>query len=184
MSRQLQQQAAVQERYEAALDALIARIKQDPYILAAMLFGSLARGEAWERSDIDLVLIQRDGLKPESRGLWLTEDDLNFWVEVISRNLCRRQIEQALQGSQLDSVYAHGKLLFSKDDSITGWLARARRIGARDRHLQLLRVVANVPPLLDKAEKWFYVQEDCHYSFVASGWPIRASSLGRRRRPG
>ena len=41
----MQSQAMVQERYQAALDALVAKLKQDRYILAAILFGSVARGE-------------------------------------------------------------------------------------------------------------------------------------------
>lgn len=56
----MQSQIEVQGRYQAALDALVARLKQDRYVLAAVLYGSLARGEAWERSDIDLTIILRD----------------------------------------------------------------------------------------------------------------------------
>ena len=59
----LQSKREVQERYQAALDSLVTKLKQDYYVLAAVLYGSLARGEAWEKSDIDLTIIQRDGLK-------------------------------------------------------------------------------------------------------------------------
>ena len=47
-------QAQVQERYQAALGQLVSRLEEDYYVLAAVLYGSLARGEPWERSDIDL----------------------------------------------------------------------------------------------------------------------------------
>ena len=67
----------VQERYQAALDSLVAKLKQDHYVLAAVLYGSVARGDAWEKSDIDLTIIQRDGLQRGSRCFWLVEDGIN-----------------------------------------------------------------------------------------------------------
>jgi predicted nucleotidyltransferase len=59
---------AVQQRYEGALEAFVARVRQDGHILAAVLFGSLAYDEVWERSDIDLWLIARD----DSTSQWRT----------------------------------------------------------------------------------------------------------------
>jgi len=162
----MQSQAMVQERYEAALDALVAKLKQDRYILAAVLFGSVARGEAWEKSDVDLMIIQRDGLQREYRDCWLVQDGINISASIISRNRFKRMMEGALQGSFVHSIRSQSKLLFSKDESIETWLEETDRIGARDQEFQLLRVAASVPPLLDKAEKWFYVKHDLTYSFL------------------
>jgi len=59
----MQPQPQVVERYMAALDRLVDRLQDDFYVLAAVLYGPLARGEAWERSDIDLVVVTRqDGI--------------------------------------------------------------------------------------------------------------------------
>jgi hypothetical protein len=162
-------QTDVQARYQAALDGLVAKLEQDYYVLAAVLYGSLARGEAWEKSDIDLDIIVRDGaLRATGRTLyyWLTEDGINISAEVIPRSWFKRYMDGSLQGSIAHSVRAHSKLLFSKDESIVTWLKESNRIGARDQEYQLLRVASTVPYYLAKAEKWFIVKNDVHYSFV------------------
>ena len=159
-------QTRTQERYLAAVEALVAKLKRDRYVLAAILGGSVARGEAWERSDVDLFVIRQDGLERETGSCWLVEDGINIWVEILSRNEYKRTIAGALQGSVFHSVYAGSKLLFSQDASIEAWFAEADRMGARDQTYQLLREVAWVPYYLDKAEKWFHVKDDLHYSFL------------------
>jgi predicted nucleotidyltransferase len=65
----MQVQAEVQERYMAALERLAARLEEDYYVLAAVVYGSVARGEAWERSDIDMMIILRDGQERAVRDL-------------------------------------------------------------------------------------------------------------------
>jgi hypothetical protein len=162
----MQSQSNVQERYQAALDGLVAKLKQDRYVLAAVVYGSLARGEAWEKSDIDLEIILRDGLERENGFYWLVEDGINISASIVSRNRFKRLLEGALQGSFAHSIRSQSKLLFSQDESIAAWFEETDRIGARDQEFQLLRVAANVPPVLDKAEKWFYVKKDCDYSFL------------------
>jgi hypothetical protein len=162
----MQSQAAVQERYWAAVNALVDKLKQDRYVLAAILFGSLARGEAWERSDVDLIIILRDGLEREARSRWLTEDGIAIWTEVMTRNRYKRMTQGALQGSQQHSVQSLSKLLFSRDESIAAWFNETGRIGGRDQELQLLNQMAQLPWSLDKAEKWFYVRRDLHYCFM------------------
>jgi len=47
--------APVHQAFTRALDALVAQIRQDRTILAAILCGSLAHDTVWARSDIDLV---------------------------------------------------------------------------------------------------------------------------------
>jgi hypothetical protein len=149
-----------------ALDSLVNKLRQDRYILAAILYGSLARGEAWEKSDIDLTIIQQDGLDREVQNLWLVEDGINISATVISRSRFKRQMDGALQGSFMHSIRSQSQLLFTQDESITDWLTETAAIGNRDQEFQLLRAAAWVPPILDKAEKWFYVKNDPDYSFV------------------
>ena len=56
----------VQQRFTAALDALIEQVKQDRSILAAILCGSLSHDTVWAKSDIDLALVTIDDRKVES----------------------------------------------------------------------------------------------------------------------
>ena len=52
-----------EERFNAALDALIEQVKEDRSVLAAILCGSLSHDTVWDKSDIDLVLVTIDDKK-------------------------------------------------------------------------------------------------------------------------
>jgi hypothetical protein len=161
-----QPQTSTQERFLAALDTLVEQLERDRYVLAAILYGSLARGEAWEKSDVDLTIILQDGVGRVTPFRWLTVDDVSFSAVVTTRSRHKRAMEGALQGSFLHSIRSECRLLFSKDDSIAAWLEESDRINARDREFQLLSATADVVPMLDKAEKWLVVKDDPAYSFV------------------
>ena len=49
---------AVRRQFTAALDSLVADLKRDRSILAAILCGSLSHDTVWSRSDIDLALVK------------------------------------------------------------------------------------------------------------------------------
>jgi len=158
-------QQDVQERFQKALDSLIDRIKQDRNVVAAILFGSMAYDQIWEKSDIDLWLVMRDG-KLRYRDCCLTEDGVVIHAMLVPRSRFKRRLEGSLQGGWLDFTFARSKLLFSRDDSIETWYRDAARIGARDRDVQLLKATVWTLATLAKAQKWFHVKEDYQYSFL------------------
>jgi predicted nucleotidyltransferase len=57
--------ASIQQKFTAALDALVEQVKEDRSVLAAILCGSLAHDTVWAKSDIDLVLVTLDDRKIE-----------------------------------------------------------------------------------------------------------------------
>jgi predicted nucleotidyltransferase len=48
------EQESIQEKFTAALEALVEQVKGDRSVLAAILCGSLAHDTVWAKSDIDL----------------------------------------------------------------------------------------------------------------------------------
>ncbi|MCZ6679210.1 MAG: hypothetical protein O7E52_18425 [Candidatus Poribacteria bacterium] len=164
----MESQEAVERRYRGALDDLIAKVKKDRNIIAAILGGSLSYDQVWEKSDIDLWLIQRDG-KGEPRDYSLIEDGVNIHANVIPRSESKRWQEAALQGSFQHSYFSRSTLLFTHDESIKDWYQNANlhHIGARDMALQLLTVTTELLPTLTYAEKQFYVNKDLNYSFLS-----------------
>jgi predicted nucleotidyltransferase len=177
MEALMQPQADVFERYTAALDRVVEQLQADYYVLAAVLYGSLARGDAWEKSDIDLMIVLRDGQERESRDLWIVEDDINIFAWAVTRNRFKRTLEGELQGSILHSVRSQFKILFTKDESITGWVQESARVEAHDQAFAALRAVSGVIYPLEKAEKWLTKKHDLHYCFM---WILFAvNSLAR-----
>lgn len=155
----------IEARYRAALDAFVAKVRQDGYVIAAILGGSLSHDQVWQKSDIDILLVGRSEKVPE-RFYYLIEDGINIHATLIARSVFRRQLEGALQSSFWHSYFSKSTLLFSTDDTIEEYYANVKRLGAGDRELQLLRAASNVPPLLAKAEKWLYVKRDPAYCFL------------------
>jgi uncharacterized protein len=174
----MQQTTTVQAHYESALATLCSKLEADYYVLAAALFGSVARGEAWEKSDIDLMIVIRDGKASRARPfIWLVEDGINIFAEVYPRSRLRQVLEGALQGSIVHSIRSHCKLLFSKDASITSWFEESAQIGARDQDFQLLQAAGGVFYPLEKAQKWLYAKHDMNYAFL---WTLNTvNSLAR-----
>ena len=164
----MESQAAVEKRYHDALDSLVTKVQKDRNIIAAILCGSMSYDQVWDKSDIDLLLIQREG-QGDPRGYTLTENDVNIHAEVVPRSQLRRWQEAALQGSFEHSFFSRSTLLFCSDESIKTWYQNAnlRNIGERDRGLQLLIVGTGLLPTLRYAEKQFYVNGDINYSFLS-----------------
>ena len=66
--------ASIQQEFTLALDALVAQLKDDRSILAAILCGSLSHDTVWAKSDIDLVLVTIDDKKVEASDMALYAD--------------------------------------------------------------------------------------------------------------
>lgn len=151
-------------RFEAALDAAVAQVFEDRHILAAILCGSLSHDEVWEGSDIDLVLVCTDDEKTATHGLALVEDDINIHTTVLARARFRRRLEAAVRNTFDHSLFAKGRLLFSRDPSIDALLAGLRDIGTRDSLMQVMDSAQHALACLYKARKWYEVTDDLAYT--------------------
>lgn len=150
--------------YSRALDAFIAKVKQDRYIIAAILYGSLSHDTVWRKSDIDIMLVGRDE-KPV-RHFCLVENGVNIHADLVPRSKFKGTIEGALQGTFMHSAFALSTLIYTTDDSIRELYLNAQSVGARDRQLRLLVSGAGVLYTLAKAEKWLLTRKDVSYSFL------------------
>jgi hypothetical protein len=64
----------VHQKFSAALDDLVAQIKEDRSILAVILCGSLSHDTVWAKSDIDLVLVRLTTRRSMPRSISLYAD--------------------------------------------------------------------------------------------------------------
>lgn len=166
----MRSQDAVEQQYYEAVDLLVERIQKDPNILAAMVAGSFSYAQVWEKSDLDVEIIGKDGIRPTNSFFSLVENGVNIHASLTPRSSFKRSIESAQQGSFMHSYFSHSTLLFSKDESIKEWYdknASRDSIGERDKHLQVLNVIAETLPTLIYAEKQFYVNNDIPIAFLA-----------------
>jgi hypothetical protein len=169
-SRQAQ---AVRGRFSQAVDRLIAHLKEDRSILAAILCGSLSHDRVWDKSDVDLVLVTIDDKKAEARGAALYADGVNVHALIMQRAEFRKIAEGSLRNSFMHSFLAKGRVLYALDQSIATLCARLHAIGERDTQLQLLRTGIEVLGPLYKAHKFFLTRGDLEYTAL---WILRAAT--------
>ena len=157
----------VERTFTDALESLIAEIKRDRSILAAILGGSLSHDKVWAKSDIDLVLVTTDERQdPRARddGHALYADGVNIHAILMSRAEFRAAVEGAVRNSFIHSFLAKGRLLYTHDPSLEPLFARIRDIGERDTQFQLLRAATGALPAIYKAHKFFVTRGDLDYT--------------------
>ncbi|MEI9972989.1 MAG: nucleotidyltransferase domain-containing protein [Ignavibacteriota bacterium] len=130
-------------RFQAALEKLSGQIEKDRSILAAILCGSLSHDTVWEKSDIDLVLVTKDGVKSSEEGLALYADGINVHAMLMERAHFRKVVEGAIRSSFQHSFLAKGRLLFTHDETVARLCEQLRTLGERDIAIQLLHAGAS-----------------------------------------
>src|SRR5580704_1174472 len=111
---------SIEARFRQALDALIAQVKEDRAILAAILCGSLSHDTVWAKSDIDLVLVTIDDKKADRSDVALYADGLNVHALLMPRADFRKAVEGTVRNSFGHSFLTKGRLLYTHDDTIAG----------------------------------------------------------------
>ena len=177
-------QGAIQQKFSAALEALVDQVRHDRSVLAALLCGSLSHDTVWAKSDIDLVLVTVDDKKVEPSGLSLYADGVNLHALLVPRAAFRRMVEGSVRNSFMHSFLAKGRLLYTHDPTIADLCATLPGIGERDTEVQLLNAATSALPAIDKARKWFVTRGDLDYTalwILYAATPLaRIEVIGRR----
>src|SRR5438874_6666159 len=98
----------VEERFRAALEALVAQVREDRSVLSAILCGSLSHDKVWAKSDIDLLLVTIDDKKVEAGDLALYADGVNVHAFLVPRAKFRTTMEGSTRNSFIHSLVAKG----------------------------------------------------------------------------
>jgi hypothetical protein len=165
--------STTQKKFAQALDDLVAQLKQDRSVLAAILCGSLSHDTVWAKSDIDLALVTIDDKKVERSGISLYSAGVNVHAFLMSRSEFRTTVEGAVRNSFMHSLLAKGRLLYTHDETITALCAKLHEMGERDLQVQLLSEGIHALAPIDKAHKWLVTRGDLDYSAL---WILYAAT--------
>jgi hypothetical protein len=163
----------LRKQFTEALDELIAQVKADRSILAAILCGSLSHDTVWAKSDIDLALVTIDDKKVSSSSLSLRSNGVNVHAFLIPRAEFRKTVEGTTRNSFMHSLLAKGRLLYTHDQTIADLCAALHQIGERDVQVQLLSAATHALGSIDKAHKWFITRGDLDYTAL---WILYAAT--------
>lgn len=171
-------------RFEAALEDVIQKVREDRHILAGVLCGSLSHDVVWDKSDIDLILICSDDKKTKSHSLALVSDDINIHANIIPRNDFKKSIEGTSRNSFMHSLISKSRLLFTTDPTIEDLYNGINRLGDHDRQIQLFKSATAVTGAYYKAQKWAYVRKDLDYAalyILYAATPLAQIEVGLAR---
>ncbi len=163
----------VRARFTHALEDLIAQVKQDRSILAAILCGSLAHDSVWAKSDLDLALVTIDDKRIDRSHVALYAGGINVHAFLMPRADFRKTVEGSIRNSFFHSLLAKGRLLYTHDETIADLCARLNEIGEHDNQVQILTAATHALPSMDKARKWFVTRGDLDYTAL---WILYAAT--------
>ena len=163
----------IQSEFEQALEHLVATLKQDTSIVAAILCGSLSHDVVWSKSDIDLLLVTIDDKKAPTSHMALLAGGVNVHAFLTPRAEFRKSVEGSVRNSFLHSLLAKGRLLYTHDETIADLCLRLGEIGSRDTQVQLLAAATSALGPIDKAHKWLVTRGDLDYAAL---WILYAAT--------
>ena len=162
----------IKSRFESALIAFVDKIKNDPNILAVILCGSLANDTVWEKSDMDTYVLVRE-MKLSTKSFCIEEDGLIINVNLQSEFDFKRGLERNLGGGMNYSMFSQARVVYSKDESMHGFMAEIQKMGKDDIALSFFQQAAGMIYYMEKIEKWLTVKNDPLYAQL---WVLYATS--------
>ena len=163
---------AIHQRFSAALDSLVADLKGDRSVVAALLCGSLSHDVVWDKSDIDLVIVTADDRKGGPCDLALYANGINIHAFIVPRVQFRRIADGSDRNSFIHSFLTKGRLLYTHDPTIEELCATLTGVGAHDTRVQLLRAGTHALPPVYKAHKFLETRGDLNYTAL---WILHAA---------
>lgn len=152
------------EKHLQALNNFTEKVKGDPNVIALLLSGSLSYGTVWEKSDIDLTMIVRDGSVSRSVDYCVDEEGIEMHVYAMEVSGFKSKMQKLRGGQYPHSYFGKGTMVFSKDESLTEFFEDARKVGADDAVMSYISMIEYLLVEMYRAEKWITVFHDTLYS--------------------
>jgi len=129
----------IKKRYNSALEKFIEKARRDSNIIAAFSYGSITSDNLWGKSDIDIWLILKENSKKVYKQYSLVEGDIDFQVELYSRNYFIELVDSPQNQNFFRTVLNESNLLFSTDETIEKLFNGDKFLGDRDKEENLLK---------------------------------------------
>jgi len=152
------------EKHMQALSNFTEHVKGDPNVIALLLSGSLSYGTVWEKSDIDLTMLVRDGSVKGSWEYCVDGDGIEMHVLVKEVADFKNEMQKQRGGGYPHTYFGKGTMVFSKDETLTEFFEDVRHIGAEDAILSFCTMASFLLVDMYRVEKWITVFKDPVYS--------------------
>lgn len=156
-------QAELKERFNAAVDSFVSKVKDDPNVIAVIVCGSVAYDVVWEKSDIDMTVVIRDQIL-KNTSYCIIEDSITINVYLMVRSEFKRGLERNIGGSFSQSYFSKGKVVYTTDDSLYEYFEDLKKLGSDDIALSSFYIACMLVGIYDKCQKWLKVRKDPIYA--------------------
>lgn len=153
--------------HEQALERIKARYEPDPSFIAVLVIGSVARGTAGDRSDIDLVFVVPTAELERRRAagaLHIDASDLAHWQrgqasgEVVDLAFLRAVAERGPEPAR--SAFTNARILFTRDTDVARVLPLIPVYQEHERLEKMRSFVSQLPVHLSFLELGEYSRND------------------------
>ena len=151
------------EKHMQAMNSFVDKVKNDPHVIALLLWGSLSYYEVWEKSNIEFTMLVRD--KSASVAGYFGDADgyeLNLHLMEISK--FKETLQQSRAGEFWHSAWGKGTIVYTKDESLLTFFEEARQAGKDDFVRTFIRFIDFMMGATVKAEKWITVYGNALYA--------------------
>lgn len=157
------EQVKLKERFNAAVDSFVSKVKDDPNVIAVIVCGSVAYDVVWEKSDVDMTVVVRDQ-NLENDSYCIVEDNITINVHLLIRSTFKRGLERNIGGSFSQSYFAKGKIVYTTDESLYEYFEDLKNIGSDDMALSSLYIACELVSIQEKCQKWVTFRKDPIYA--------------------
>ncbi|MFW9995008.1 MAG: nucleotidyltransferase domain-containing protein [Candidatus Odinarchaeota archaeon] len=152
------------DHYETALAAFTDQLEKDPTAIAVLLCGSMATNNAWQKSDINVIIIHDDEKTPSRRNIRLIEHEIRFLASVYYIDDFKKLVEANMRGNNTHSMLANSRFLFTKDLLLEEQMEDINYVG-KESEWQMMYNYAGACYNLEKARKMLQVKDDVYYCY-------------------
>lgn len=180
------------QQYQTALDGFVERLREDRYVLAVVLSGSICEETVWRKESIHVWVIEADGvtkrLKADGNNERIfrifVEEDINIHAEMIPRSRFRMMVEGSSRTAFSCSFFAKRELIYSDDKSISQWFQKANKVATKDKDRELLDVTTWAIHAHRHARKLFEIKKDLNLCKESVVWTAHAIACMEQVRRG
>lgn len=180
------------QQYQLALDGFVARLREDRYVLAAVLVGSICEETIWRKESLHVWVIEADGVtkrlkadgNDERISRIFVEEDINIRAEIIPRSRFRMMVEGSSRTAFSCSFFAKRELVYCDDKSIASWFAKANKVASKDKDRELLDATTWAIYAHRHAKKLFEIKKDLPLCKESVVWTAHAIACMEQVRSG
>ena len=152
------------EKHLLAMNDFIDKVKDDPHVIALLLWGSLSYYEVWEKSNIEFTMLVRDKSASVMTHYYGDAGGYRLDLHLIEVSEFKEALQQSRAGEFWHSAWSKGTIVYTKDESLLTFFDEARQAGKDDLVLSFVRAVDSMMYGVTKAGKWITVYGNALYA--------------------